>query len=360
MNETKVLFIVPYPKDCAPSQRLKFEQYFDYFEKNNVKICFSPFMTKKFWNIVYKKGFFWQKVIYTFFGYLRRIKDVFRAYQQDIIYIHLEAAPFGPPLFEKIFSLIGKKIIYDIDDLIFLPNKESPHSFVDFLRNRRKVFKIMELSNCVIVVTKYLAELSTEYNKNVIFIPPTINTEIYIPPKKHNTKNICIGWSGSFSTTKYLKLLKNVLTSIKKNYPKIKIKVIGDKNFKIEGINIDAKDWLNEDEVKDIGELNIGLYPLTKEEWVLGKGGLKCLQYMGMGIPAICTKYGAASEIINQGVDGFLVDSEEDWIDAISTLIKNPKLREKIGKAARKKVEEKYSVNAYKEVMLNIIKSNQI
>lgn len=355
----KILFIVPYPFNTAPSQRLKFEQYFDYFRQNGIEIEFSSFVTKEFRNILYKRGFYLKKILYTFLGYLIRIKDVFIARKFDIIYLHLEAAPFGPPLFECIFFwILRKPIIYDVDDMIYFPHASKNNRFIKFLKFNKKIPAIMKMSSHIIVVTEYLKLFSEKFNKNVTLIPPTIDTKRYFFKDNYINRKICIGWSGSHSTSVYLLLLENVLKKISQKYD-IRIKVIGDRNLKLSGLNIEAKDWSSETEIKDIQDIDIGLYPLPKNEWIMGKGGLKALQYMGMGIPAVCTRIGAVLTFIQDDMNGCLADSEEEWIEKISKLIENPELRKNIGLAGRKVVEERYSVkkNApkYAEILKNCI-----
>ena len=70
-------------------------------------------------------------------------------------------------------------------------------------------------------------------------------------------------------------------------------------------------------EVQDLQEIDIGLYPLPDEEWVLGKSGLRALQYMGLGIPIVTTKIGANSRIIQDGENGFLVSDQKEWKDRL-------------------------------------------
>lgn len=348
-----MLFIVPYPKDRAPSQRLKFEQYLDYFGRNGIEYTFRSFVTPQFWDILYKKGKYLRKVFWTIIGYLRRFTDVIRAFHHDVVYIHLEAAPFGPPILEWLFYKMGKPIIYDIDDLIYLPQPSEAHRFIQILKNPDKVPKIIKWSDKVIVVTRYLARYTSRFNPNVLYVPPTINTDAYKPVQKSVHNSVCIGWTGSHSTVKYVRLMAPVLKKLQDKYG-VRIKVVGDKNFTLPGVKIEAKDWKLEDEIKDIQDMDIGLYPLPKTEWVLGKGGLKALQYMGMGIPTVCTAYGAALEIIKNGRNGFLADTDEDWIKKLTMLIKNARLRKSIGLSGRETVIESYSITAYKEVMLSV------
>ncbi len=92
--------------------------------------------------------------------------------------------------------------------------------------------------------------------------------------------------------------------------------------------------WSSASEVTDLQRIDIGLYPLPDEEWVLGKSGLKALQYMALGIPTVATAVGANFRVIEDGVSGFLVRSDSEWIDALSRLIDDPELRLRIGQNA--------------------------
>ena len=51
-----LLVICPHPENTAPSQRLKYEQYFDHWRSNGYEVVVSPFMTRRFHSIVYQPG----------------------------------------------------------------------------------------------------------------------------------------------------------------------------------------------------------------------------------------------------------------------------------------------------------------
>ena len=102
--------------------------------------------------------------------------------------------------------------------------------------------------------------------------------------------------------------------------------------------------------------MDIGLYPLPlDEEWVNGKSGLKALQYMALGIPAIASNIGCNDRVIEQGVSGFLVTSREEWIEKLVLLMNDPTLRKQIGLAGRERVEKMFSVKANAPVYLSIL-----
>jgi hypothetical protein len=58
MRKKTILFLTPYPYNVAPSQRLKFEQYYDYFKAAGYEIKLESFMSLAFWGFVYKKQYF--------------------------------------------------------------------------------------------------------------------------------------------------------------------------------------------------------------------------------------------------------------------------------------------------------------
>ena len=59
----RILFIVPYPKNCAPSQRLKFEQYYTIFQENGIELKHSSFYSESMWKVLYRKGYIFNKII---------------------------------------------------------------------------------------------------------------------------------------------------------------------------------------------------------------------------------------------------------------------------------------------------------
>ena len=352
----KIVIICPHPKSVAPGQRLKYEQYIDNWEKNGFSVDVKPFMTDRFWKIVYKKGFFFEKIFWTLFGYSRRIKLLFALRKYDLSYVFLWVTPFGTTFFERLYSSISKKVIYDIDDLVYhKDHKSEANSFLAILKGRKKPIYMMRKADHVITCTPHLDSFVRKCNQRTTDISSTINTDNYIPINDYsNEKTLTIGWSGSHSTSKYVYLLQEVLREISKEL-EFKLLVIGDKSFHIEGVACEAINWVEETEVNDLQRIDIGIYPLPQEEWVLGKSGLKALQYMALGIPTIATAIGANYRVIENGVSGVLVETDLAWKSAIEEYILNPELRRSHGEMARKRVERLYSVKANEPIYLDVI-----
>jgi glycosyltransferase involved in cell wall biosynthesis len=356
MLAKKILFLSPYPKDVAPSQRLKFEQYFAHFEKAGFEITTNSFISITFWQFIYLPGKSFKKMVYTILAYFKRFKIILTLKKYDVIYVHLWVTPFGPPVFEWLLTKIHKKIIYDIDDLVYLKaNKSKSNQLISFIKGRQKPIFLMKMANHVITCTPHLDEFVRKYNLNTTDISSTINTDTYQVVKNYkNDHTLVLGWSGSHSTSKYLYLLKDVLIELNQDYP-FKLMVMGDANFNIEGLDVEALAWREEIEISTLQRFDIGLYPLPDEQWVLGKSGLKALQYMALGLPVVATAIGANYRVITDNETGFLVNTEEEWLIALKQLIENEKLRESFGTKGRAKVETSYSIKATAPTYLKIL-----
>lgn len=76
--------------------------------------------------------------------------------------------------------------------------------------------------------------------------------------------------------------------------------------------------------------------------------GLVVIEAMKYSLPVIATNHGGPTEIISDGVDGFLVDYHEqsDMAKKMQMLIENEQLRRDIGKRARLKQIQQFSMSS--------------
>ena len=357
-KQKKILVICPHPENVAPGQRLKYEQYFKHWRANGFDVRVSPFFNERMQSILYEKGHFLEKIFWVVRAYFKRFVELFTLKQYDIVYLFLWVTPFGSPLMERLFVWRNPNYIYDIDDAIFLKSLGKVNKSTDIIKGRTKPFFLMKRAKHVITCTPYLTDVALTYNNKVTDISSTINTETYQPVNTYqNDHKLVLGWSGSHSTSQFLYLLKDVLLELNKRKP-FRLVTMGDSSFKIEGLDMEAIPWSEKMEIPTLQRFDIGLYPLPLDsDWVLGKSGLKALQYMAVSIPVVATAIGANFRIIEDGETGFLVKTPEEWISKIELLMDQPELRKRIGMNGRVNVVNKYSVNANADVYLAILKA---
>lgn len=341
----RLAVVCPHPVGHAPSQRLKYEQYFESWAGHGYDVDVFPFWDEAAWQVLYEPGLRVAKATALQRALVRRREQEAAWLSADLVYVHLGIAPLGPPVFEERLIASGVPFVYDIDDLVHLPHGSGANPFMRRLRRSDRVEQLMTAASQVVVCTEYLAEYARGFNSHVTDIPSTINTDTYHPRPHRERSPLVIGWSGSHSTSPYLKLLEQTLARLAENSP-VRLRVIGDPHFQMHGIDVDAKPWIEATEVADLSEIDIGVYPLPDEEWVLGKSGLKALQYMALEIPVVAERLGTNRKIIDDGRNGFLVRGPDEWLDRLTRLLADPGLRRKLGTAGRKTVLERYSVRA--------------
>lgn len=351
----KLLVLCPYPEGRAPSQRFKFEQYYPSWREAGWEVDVRPFWDRRAWNTLYRHGGWAGKGWGFLRGLARRIADTRDARRADLVYLHLDAVPLGPPLVERLIRRSGVPLVYDIDDMVQLPHSSEVNRFMRWLRRGEKPLELMRIADHVVVCTEHLAEIARRENDRVTNISSTIDTDRYRPVEpRDRTEGVVIGWSGSHSTSPYLHLLDDVFRELVDSHG-VRIRVIGDADFRIEGLDVEAREWRPGTEVADLARFDIGVYPLPHEEWVLGKSGLKLLQYMGMGLPAVAERIGTNTWIVDHGSNGLLADGPEEWLRALRRLVESPELRGRLGAAGRRTVEEEYSVEANRERYLEVL-----
>src|SRR5688572_2653022 len=348
----KVLFACLHRPDRSPSQRFRFEQFLGYLKEHGYRCNFSWLLNANDDKYFYRPGNLIRKGLIVLKGAVKRFFEIFSASKYDIVFVQREAFMLGTAFFEKQFAK-KSKLIFDFDDSIWMQNVSAANKKFSFFKDAGKTRDIISKADLVFAGNSYLAGFAKQFNKNVVIVPTTIDTEVYKPTVRTPKEKVCIGWSGSLTTIEHMETKMQALKTIKNKYGnKVYFKIIGDGTYYSEDLETKGLPWKKETEVEDMAEFDIGIMPLPDTEWAKGKCGLKGLQYMALGIPTIMSPVGVNSEIITDHVNGLLACTDEEWIDKLSFLINSYETRQILGTAGRKTVEEKFSVHANRELYL--------
>ena len=354
-KKKEILFIAQYPENISPGQRFRFELYKEVLENNGFKITTHSFLDKEGYDIIHQSGFFFPKIWAVLKGYLKRIALLFEINRVSFIFLQREAAPLGPPVFEWLYiRVFKKKVIYDFDDAIWMPHISENNSLFLTLKSVKKVKKICRWAYKISCGNEFLCNYAKKYNDNVIYNPTCVDTEKrHSILANHDVERITIGWTGSFSTLKYLDMLEPVLKRLQQKYD-FDIKVICNQRPSLNLKNVKYIEWTAQNEVAELATCQIGLMPLTDDEWSEGKCGFKLIQYLSLEIPAVSSSVGVNTLIIEDGINGFLCSTDDDWYTAIEKMINDTPLRKRMGIEGRKKIIDKYSLASNQQVFLNI------
>lgn len=346
----KILFLVPYPTTGA-SNRFRVEQYIPYLRSRKIECTIRPFISRDFYSVLYVKGSIFKKLLYFLVCTARRALDLARAVRYDLVFIHRESYPLGPPVIERVLRFLNKKMIFDFDDAIFLPASSGTYEFLERFKRFGKVPEVISLCDLVIAGNRYLADFAVKYNENVSVIPTPVDTDLYKPaPKCDASGKIVIGWIGSKTTSSFLEPMKEVFERLLDTYPSVLIRIVGGDFDMSENPRIEKICWTLEDELRLLQGFDIGIMPMPDTKWTRGKCAFKTILYMSVGIPCVSSHVGMNTAVIQNGVNGFLAGSPNEWKEKLSKLIESPDLRASIGAKGRQTIIEKYSlrVNASK------------
>ncbi len=276
-------------------------------------------------------------------GIAHRLGDLVRARRADRIVVHREVLPMS---FNQFVRLLPENVelIYDFDDAIFL--RTSTSGWRSRIARPDSTKLLVERSAVVYAGNEYLADYARQFSSNVRIVPTVLDTDRFAPAPKLPRAKPLVGWVGSPSTAKYLELVMPALEQIARHTP-FTLRLVGaGRNLSVPGVEVDSRAWREDEEVAAFQELDVGLYPLVDDTWSRGKCGFKAIQYMSCGVPFAVSPVGVIQDIVRDGVDGLWASTHTQWVDHLTELLTNDRLRAGLVASARERVVAKYSVRA--------------
>ena len=337
------ILILPRYENLAASSRFRFYQYIPKLKEIGWDITVKPLLSNNYVKYLYfNKSLKFGEI---FKSYLNRINNLLRNNRFDIVWLQQEALPWIPYFIETLLLKSSKKLVTDYDDAFFHRYDLHKNKIVrTILKN--KIDSVMAVSDLILAGNDYLASRAALNNsfKRITIFPTVVDTAKYTIRKNvRKNKEFTIGWIGSPGTEKYLNVVSGVLNEIVK-FGKIKISLIGAKNFKNDDGNINFIKWNEKTEVEEISKFDVGIMPLLDNPWERGKCGFKLIQYFACGIPVIGSPIGINNKIISHGQNGFLAKDITQWRQSLIYFINNRERAKEMGLKGRKLVEKKYSL----------------
>lgn len=263
--------------------------------------------------------------------------------------------PIEPTLL-AIFELAvrsGKLVVFDFDDSLFL---QYPG-----------VFELMAArSSLNLAATHFLVSYAAKFNRKTALVYTAVDTKLWTPGRSKAERGITLGWHGTATQQfHYLRLLRPVLQRLASKYD-LTFRLLGTLGSRaiqeyfstIRGLHCEfgPSCWLPYYEIPALMRgVDIGVHPLIDSRWSRGKCPMKVLEFMAMGLPVVASPVGENQYLIKPGVNGFLAQTEDEWVKALISLIEDDRMREKTGKTSRVIAEEQYSVPVIASKVRDII-----
>lgn len=334
----RVLFLTLYP-EMAASPRYRVHQFIPHLRAHGIDCTVLAPMDTAAWQRhagPNRQGrAFWYHARET----PRRIHQVLNAGNYDVVVLQKAIMSAYLRGMDRLLRARAKKLIYDIDDAVHLSPPHPLRGPWRLLEDRGQVARLMGAADHVLAGNGWLQSEARALGAPATRFPTVVDTARFtpapVPPDRFR-----VGWMGNPSTSSSLKNIAPSLTTLAPG----ELLLAGADAQQVHWCPARLEPWQYDTEVQLLQQLSVGLMPLSRDPWTRGKCALKALLYMAVGIPCIATPYGAVTDIIRHGENGWFAETDAEWREAIATL-RDPALRKQLGAAARATVEEHYALS---------------
>lgn len=275
-------------------------------------------------------------------GFLARYSFFSRLPHVDMFVVHREM--FSSYELASLRRLC-KKLVYDFSDGVWTqPERERRlGSSTQEAKWARRFERVCREADMCIADNRSLADRVSQYQDNIRIIPTPVDTRQYAPGDGGRVGgSTVVGWLGTPGDEVYLDA---PLEKLQSHGGDIQFSVVSNAPYDGPGSDFTFwSSWSEAGEAQKLQAMDIGLMPLADDEYLRVGAGVDVLKYMASGVAVVASDIGANSEIIDHGIDGFLVRDGDDWARHVLLLAEDADLRRNVVETARRKTVEKYDM----------------
>src|SRR3990167_7509761 len=278
----------------------------------------------------------------------------------DIIFFNYLHNPWGYAAMGAMARKHGVKLVLDLDDSLWDIATDNPaykvfHYKSEALMNFNSICKDVDY---ITTTNSYLRNVIVHNalirHEKVKIMPNFVDLELYnhVSPFKPNPYKVTLLHMGS--TTHFHDLrneeFEKGMEMIMDAYPNVVFKTVGAliqtykekwgmRYFNSYG-HEDIYQWIKGRFRQFMDEADIIVTPLIVNTYNKSKSDIKYSEVSSACKPGVFQRIRQYEECIEDGVDGFLAGTAQEWYDKIKILIDNVELRKNMGEAAYKKIKE--------------------
>jgi len=277
-------------------------------------------------------------------GRLARLLSRRRA---DVLWVEKELFPYLPPAADLLLARRFPRVVLDFDDAVFHRYDRHRSGLVRRLYSDR-IDRLMRAADAVAAGSPYLAERARSAGaRRVMDLPTVVDLERYVPAAEPRDGGpVRIGWIGTPRTARYLEPLSETFAGVCADGAARMI-LIGAGDDALRDVpGVERRAWAEDSEVRDLAACDVGVMPLPDEPFERGKCGYKLIQFHALGKPVVASPVGVNRTLIEPGVNGLLARDAQEWRDGLRALVEDAAARRAMGGEGRRRVEERYSLQA--------------
>ena len=238
----------------------------------------------------------------------------------------------------------AKCLIFDYDDAVWMRDSYHPRGPASRKRARR-FGRTVASADVVLAGNDFLAANATPSRAAVAVVPTVVEPGAY-PAAVHARRGggCVLTWVGTSSTLRGLVLASGHFRAAAERLPGLTLRVVCDRPAELP-IRTEFVPWDAATEARELSQCDIGVSWVPDDDWSRGKCGLKLVQYLAAGLPAVANPVGVHGEIVPPGW-GTLAGTPSEWAGAVERLANDPAFRQRLGDLGRARVRDSYSPGA--------------
>lgn len=266
----------------------------------------------------------------------QRLQDL---QQYDVVVNQKCLLPVG---LSKKIRRYSRRLLFDIDDAVYTRPGRAYDWFTGY-RVRRRLYWWLRNADMVLPANNYLANYARGFTNKVVIVPMALDVHYWTPVDRQEKKSFTIGWSGSPANLPKLQQIAAPLQQLLRLRDDCRIAVYCGQRPELP-FTFDYVEFSPGTERSFVQQLDIGLLPLTEEEFSRGKSPIKVLQYLACGVPVVANCFGATAEILASDYS-VTVNSHSEWVAAIDELLNDAARMEAMRKAGRICIEQQHNLD---------------
>lgn len=262
-----------------------------------------------------------------------------RCEEYDIIVGQRIGKPEALPIWRRLAA--RHKLVYETDDDVFTID---PTNAMAYLTHSAEVVDAVEFAataaHLVTVSTEPLAEVMRRYNDNVVVLPNHIEAAM-LDLERPRRDRVTVGWAGGDSHLVDFHMVAAQLRRFLDRNPAVDFHNIGTsylRPFKLRGRHTG---WSSDiwDYYRSI-DFDIGIAPLADTVFNRSKSAIKAMEYAALGIPVVASDVQPYRDFVIDGVTGYLIRKEHDWVRRLYELASDEAMRAEMGAKAKEHVAQ--------------------
>lgn len=255
----------------------------------------------------------------------------------------------------------GKPVVYESDDLLLeLPEDHPDKPIHYYTKALFPMLRAVVEADALTGTTPALCAYLRPFNENIYLLPNYLVDRFWPlkeAPELRNSPTVIIGYMGSNTHAADLEMITPVLGELLDRYgEKISLRFWGGEPP--EKLHSDPRVEWDSFQTTDYGafadhfskqQCDIFVAPLKDTLFNRCKSPIKYLEYSSMAIPGVYSRVAPYESVIQQGENGFLAGSQDEWKDFLMRLIESPETRLEMGALAAGTVNDSWllSKNAH-------------